>query len=152
MKLDIWSALWPVLGWFIPALVLIFCIGLLRVWVEARIEERRKASEPPPLALEMKMLQLAELTGAAGQLNREVQAELLLAQTETARLKFDAEEAHRVATLNDEQRQAVASLVSGQLGLQLKRSAKSDFRTQLVVNIIFFTAGVAATLFVPPLF
>jgi hypothetical protein len=134
-----------------PVFVLVGLLIPARLYLEVRSARKRKAAEPPPLALEAKMLRLAELTGDAGKLNAEVQAEILLAQSATIKLKKDAEEAGRIAALSSSERDAVASLVSAQMSAELGKSAKSDRRSALLFNIAFFAAGVLVTLFVPPL-
>jgi hypothetical protein len=144
----LWDALWPMLAWFVPLMVVLVA-G--RAYLEDRASARKKAALPPPLPLETKMIRLAEITSEAALLNAEVQTEIIIAQNETVRLKADAEESERLAALSAEQSRAVESMVNRQMSAALGRSGKADRRTQLVYNVTFFVAGAVLTLFVPPL-
>ncbi|PWC06577.1 hypothetical protein [Mycetocola zhujimingii] len=151
-ELDYWRLAGSVLSALWPLLVLLVVSSALRVWVDRRRAIRKQEAEPPALALEEKMIRLTELTGEAGRLNSEVQAEILLAQSEAIQLKADADEAIRLAALNSDEREAVTSLVRSQVSEQLDKNSKRERRAQLLLNAAFFLAGVVVTLFIPPFF
>jgi hypothetical protein len=144
-EIDLWQVFGTVVRMMWPMFVLLALALAFRIWLDRHLAKRKRQSEPPPLALEEKIARLAALTGEAGKLNRSVQAELLLAQSRAIQLRADAAEAVRLAALNADEREAVASLVSAQMSEQLENSGKIERRNQLIVN-----SGFSPQVFLSP--
>ncbi len=100
--------------------------------------------------LEERLKDLGQTMRTSAELLTTVQAEIEARAARAERLAEEVQTAERLAELNKAERDAVARLVRAEIAGESKRSARRD----LLINGLFFVAGIAAsvavTLFVHP--
>lgn len=106
---------------------------------------RKRRSTPEPIALEMKLGRIVDLSEELAQINKEVQAEFDLQIAATRKAQAEAEQASRLASLSEEQRKATERMVAAQIEGALTKSTKSERRFQVLIAIAAFFAGIAAS-------
>jgi hypothetical protein len=139
-------------GIAIAATVVSFLTG-----VQTRLAAKREAlrREGEPQTLDARLRALASASGEVSRLAKEVEveaeAQLLLAKTATE----EARRSQALASLNQEQSEAVSQLVRQGMADEGKLGRRVDFWKSLAVNSGFFILGILAsvvvTLYVRPL-
>jgi hypothetical protein len=128
-------------------------LGALASAVRAHFERRKEAHAVRPHstpAIEDRADELAEILMRSKTLLDELTAEIA-ARTATAMdMEAKAKHAANLASLHEEQRQAVEKLLDTRLEARLKESGKKSFLQGMRLNIIsgafFFAAGVVVTI------
>ncbi|WP_285464998.1 hypothetical protein [Agromyces sp. NBRC 114283] len=124
----------------------------LSTWLKARDKAENAV---PDRSLDSKLSDLQMAAKAASRLASEVELEIQAQVAAAEKAKEDAERATVLAALSAKERDAIAGLVREQTEAGVDAVGKRDRRRQLINNVVFFVAGVAAsvlvTLFVRPL-
>lgn len=107
-----------------------------------------KVEAKAPETLDDRLQKLAEASETAQRLSREVSLEIDVLTTNATRARSEAEQAQHLISLNQKQRDAVASLVRGQISSEIKGSSRRDFWRSFWQNVLFFVLGVAASVIV----
>jgi uncharacterized protein YicC (UPF0701 family) len=121
--------------------------GVIAAWLQSR---RREGPEVKA-SLEERLSELGDNLRDSARLLTEVEAEIEARAARAERLKREADDAERLAALAASERDAVARLVRAEIGAEGRRS----LRRGLLINLLFFVAGIlasiAVTLLVHPL-
>lgn len=120
----------------------------------ARILQRRTGRATIEVAgeesLEVRLARLGSTMQESAQLLEQVSGEIEARSAAAAQLQKEAQEAEQLAKLNQAERDAVVRAVRAEIVSESKKSARQG----LWANLLFFIAGVAAsiavTLFVQP--
>lgn len=104
----------------------------------------RRSSDRDTSTLERRLEELAESMRRSSQLVEEVEAALTVRRAAVEQLQADAAVAQEIASLNQEQRDAVELLLRGTVA----REGRKTFWLGALVNLIFFAAGAAVTLLI----
>jgi hypothetical protein len=111
----------------------------------------KELSSSTEITLEQRIQALAETMRSSARLVEQVTAEIETRAATAERLRDEAQAAEQLAQLSKAERDAVARLVRAEVSDQNRRSTRLSF----VASVLFFVAGVAATvavtLFVHPL-
>lgn len=128
-------------------------VGMLAAFLGAAgsaIQRRAAPSVPPADTIEERLRQVARTMDSSAQLLVQVQEEISVRMETVEQLQRDAVEAERVAAINVETRDAMRKLFKDELDYSVRRSSRSA----MLVNGLFFMAGIAAsiavTLFIKP--
>ncbi|HEX6472198.1 MAG TPA: hypothetical protein VF069_24105 [Streptosporangiaceae bacterium] len=124
-------------------------VAAVGTWLTSRRHGRDgKTAE---VTLEDRLKELGDSARQSARLLAEVEAEIDARAARAARLKRDAEDAEHILALTEQERHAVARLVRAEVGAEGRR----NFRQGLWINLLFFVAGVlasiAVTLLIHPL-
>jgi hypothetical protein len=115
------------------------------VLVETLSRWRRPTAQDRPQSLEDRLRDLGDLMRSSSRVLEEVQAEIQARITLAENAKRDADEAEQLAQLNDAQRAALARLVRAEVSGEISRGGRRSFWLGVVVNFVFFAAGVGVT-------
>ena len=120
--------------------------------VEKQIRALFGLKQPPDeMALEGKIMKLAELLEGSAALMSEVSGELAIRQQMVDELKAEAARAEEIVTVTSAQQQALVGFVRAEVA----REGRKGTRTSLWIGLLYAVAGalltLAITLFVRPL-
>jgi len=135
--------LWPVEPLSFLVLVVLGAIGALgSIVVEKTLRWlTRPVTSQPERTLEHRLADLGDLMRWSARILEEVQAEIEARITLATKAKQDAEEAERVAQLNEAQRVAIARLVRTELAREFAKTSRRTFWQGFMVNFLFFVSG-----------
>lgn len=132
-------------------------LSALLEWARARLRRREEAHDVATLAvptIESRANELAEILKRSTMLLNELTAEIEARTTTAIEMEAKAKQAENLASMHEEQRQAVERLLDARLTARLDESGKRSFRQGMWLNIIsgafFFAAGVLVTLWLTP--
>jgi hypothetical protein len=108
------------------------------------VKRLRRQTRPEPKPLEDLLDQLTANAVEAGRLAALVQAEIQARLAQVEKLRKDATEAKHLAALHG----AAAEAVAAQFKAAVESESKKSTRYSLLSGVLFFVAGVAASIFV----
>jgi hypothetical protein len=106
------------------------------------LSSRKRESER---TLEQRLADLGDLMRSSAQILEQVQAEIQARVALATKAKQDAEEAERIAELNEAQRVAVARLVRAELTTEFAKTSRRSFWQGFIVNFLFFVGGAVVS-------
>lgn len=119
-------------------------IALVAGYIAIDLAKRRGGTQPEPRPLEDLLQQLTANAVEAGRLASLVQVEIQAQLAEVAKLRKEATEAEQLAALNG----AAAEAVAAQFKAVVASESRKSTRVSIWSGVLFFVAGVAASIFV----
>ena len=108
------------------------------------IRRRERGAESPEQRIQRLTNSLSEAANVAG----EIEAEIRRRQGVAERLQQDIQQYERLREVNQEEIEAVAQVLGG----QLRKEGRRSFWVGVLMNFVFFVFGVAATVVLSLLF
>ena len=118
-------------------------VGALASFIASFLAQRTRGptKSQPEQTLEERLSDLGDLMRSSARLLEQIQSEIQARIALATKAKQDADEAERIAQLNEAQRIAVARLVRAELAGEVAKTSRRSFWQGFAVNFAFFVSG-----------